>query len=100
MKLISGNSNLPLARAMAAFPRSFPDYFRAVIHGGEESGALPAVLPLLLPASPAAPGAVPTLVGGGPAVAAFPSVPASPPLVPLLRPVPPSATATSVPPGA
>jgi general secretion pathway protein F len=37
-------AGLPLARAMAAFPRSFPDYYRAVVHGGEESGALPAVL--------------------------------------------------------
>jgi general secretion pathway protein F len=33
-----------LAGAMGAYDRSFPDFYRALVHGGEESGALPTVL--------------------------------------------------------
>jgi general secretion pathway protein F len=33
-----------LARALGAYERSFPDFYRALVHGGEESGALPTVL--------------------------------------------------------
>lgn len=34
----------PLAGALGAYARSFPDYYRALVRGGEESGALPSVL--------------------------------------------------------
>lgn len=30
--------------ALGAFDKSFPDFYRALVHGGEESGALPTVL--------------------------------------------------------
>ena len=33
-----------LAGALAAYEKSFPDFYRALVHGGEESGALPTVL--------------------------------------------------------
>ena len=33
-----------LAVALAAYEKSFPDFYRALVHGGEESGALPTVL--------------------------------------------------------
>jgi len=39
---VSGGSSL--ARALGAYPNSFPDFYRALVHGGEESGALPNVL--------------------------------------------------------
>jgi general secretion pathway protein F len=32
------------AGALGAYERSFPEFYRAVVHGGEESGALPKVL--------------------------------------------------------
>lgn len=35
---------LSLAGALGAYEDSFPDFFRALVHGGEESGALPTVL--------------------------------------------------------
>jgi general secretion pathway protein F len=35
---------LSLAAAMGVYGRNFPDYYRALIRGGEESGALPKVL--------------------------------------------------------
>lgn len=34
----------PLAGALGAYASSFPDYYRALVRGGEESGALPSVL--------------------------------------------------------
>lgn len=37
-------SGLSLAGALGAYERSFPDFYRALVHGGEESGALPTVL--------------------------------------------------------
>ena len=37
-------SGLSFAAALGAYDRSFPDYYRALVHGGEESGALPTVL--------------------------------------------------------
>jgi general secretion pathway protein F len=37
-------AGLSLAAALGAYARSFPDYYRALVHGGEESGALPTVL--------------------------------------------------------
>jgi general secretion pathway protein F len=37
-------AGLSLAAALGAYERSFPDYYRALVHGGEESGALPTVL--------------------------------------------------------
>lgn len=37
-------SGLSLAAALGAYDRSFPDYYRALVHGGEESGALSTVL--------------------------------------------------------
>jgi len=37
-------AGLSLAGAMGAYDRSFPDFYRALVHGGEESGALPTVL--------------------------------------------------------
>ena len=33
-----------LAIALGAYEKSFPDFYRALVHGGEESGALPTVL--------------------------------------------------------
>jgi general secretion pathway protein F len=33
-----------LAAALGTYDRSFPDFYRALVHGGEESGALPTVL--------------------------------------------------------
>ena len=33
-----------LAGALDAYEKSFPDFYRALVHGGEESGALPTVL--------------------------------------------------------
>lgn len=39
---VSGGSSLALA--LGAYPSSFPDFYRALVHGGEESGALPNVL--------------------------------------------------------
>jgi general secretion pathway protein F len=40
-EIIAGHS---LAGAMGTYDRSFPDFYRALVHGGEESGALPTVL--------------------------------------------------------
>ena len=37
-------AGLSLAGALGAYEKSFPDFYRALVHGGEESGALPAVL--------------------------------------------------------
>ncbi len=37
-------AGLSLAKALAAYEKSFPDFYRALVHGGEESGALPRVL--------------------------------------------------------
>jgi general secretion pathway protein F len=37
-------SGLSFARALGAYEKSFPDFYRALVHGGEESGALPTVL--------------------------------------------------------
>ncbi len=37
-------AGLSLAGAMGAYEKSFPDFYRALVHGGEESGALPTVL--------------------------------------------------------
>jgi general secretion pathway protein F len=37
-------AGLSLAGAMGTYDRSFPDFYRALVHGGEESGALPTVL--------------------------------------------------------
>jgi general secretion pathway protein F len=37
-------AGLSLARALGAYEKSFPDFYRALVHGGEESGALPIVL--------------------------------------------------------
>jgi general secretion pathway protein F len=37
-------AGLSLARALGAYEKSFPDFYRALVHGGEESGALPTVL--------------------------------------------------------
>ena len=34
----------PLAGALGAYAKSFPDFYRALVHGGEESGALSTVL--------------------------------------------------------
>ena len=33
-----------LANALGVYEKSFPDFYRALVHGGEESGALPTVL--------------------------------------------------------
>jgi len=38
------SAGLPLARAMGSYGRSFPEFYCALIHGGEESGALPVVM--------------------------------------------------------
>jgi general secretion pathway protein F len=40
-ELTGGNS---LAGALGAYESSFPDFYRALVHGGEDSGALPTVL--------------------------------------------------------
>ena len=37
-------AGLSLAQALGAYEKSFPDFYRALVHGGEESGALPTVL--------------------------------------------------------
>ncbi len=37
-------AGLSLAKAMGVHGRNFPDYYRALVRGGEESGALPEVL--------------------------------------------------------
>ena len=37
-------AGLSLAGALGAYEKSFPDFYRALVHGGEESGALPVVL--------------------------------------------------------
>ncbi len=37
-------AGLSLAGALSAYAKSFPDFYRALVHGGEESGALPTVL--------------------------------------------------------
>ena len=37
-------AGLSLAAAMGAYHKSFPDFYCALVHGGEESGALPVVL--------------------------------------------------------
>jgi general secretion pathway protein F len=39
---VTGGSSL--AGALGVFPDSFPDFYRELVHGGEESGALPNVL--------------------------------------------------------
>jgi general secretion pathway protein F len=38
------SAGLPLAAAMGAYGRSFPEFYCALIHGGEESGALPSIM--------------------------------------------------------
>lgn len=40
-EVTSGQS---FAGALGAYEKSFPDFYRALVHGGEESGALPTVL--------------------------------------------------------
>ena len=40
-EVTSGSS---LAGALGAYEKSFPDFYRALVHGGEESGALSTVL--------------------------------------------------------
>jgi general secretion pathway protein F len=40
-EVTSGQS---LAEALGSFDKSFPDFYRALVHGGEDSGALPTVL--------------------------------------------------------
>lgn len=40
-EVIAGSS---LATALGVFGKSFPDFYQALVHGGEESGALPTVL--------------------------------------------------------
>ena len=40
-ELTAGSS---LAGALGSYEKSFPDFYRALVHGGEESGALPTVL--------------------------------------------------------
>lgn len=37
-------AGLSLAAALGAYEKSFPDFYRALVHGGEESGALATVL--------------------------------------------------------
>jgi general secretion pathway protein F len=37
-------TGLSFAGALGAYEKSFPDFYRALVHGGEESGALPTVL--------------------------------------------------------
>ena len=38
------SAGMSLAAAMGTYEKSFPDFYRALVHGGEESGALPTVL--------------------------------------------------------
>jgi len=38
------SAGLSLAAALGTYDKSFPDFYRALVHGGEESGALPTVL--------------------------------------------------------
>jgi general secretion pathway protein F len=38
------SAGLSLARALGTYENSFPDFYRALVNGGEESGALPTVL--------------------------------------------------------
>lgn len=40
-EIIAGSS---LAGALGVYEKSFPDFYRALVHGGEQSGALPTVL--------------------------------------------------------
>ena len=40
-EVIAGSS---LAVALGVYEKSFPDFYRALVHGGEESGALPTIL--------------------------------------------------------
>lgn len=37
-------AGLSLARALGTYDKNFPEFYRALVHGGEESGALPTVL--------------------------------------------------------
>jgi len=37
-------TGVSLARALGSYEKSFPDFYCALVHGGEESGALPTVL--------------------------------------------------------
>ncbi len=37
-------AGLSLSAALGSYSKSFPDFYRALVHGGEESGALPVVL--------------------------------------------------------
>ena len=37
-------AGLSLSAALASYSKSFPDFYRALVHGGEESGTLPLVL--------------------------------------------------------
>src|SRR6185436_11666379 len=37
-------AGLSLSSALGQYERNFPDFYRALVHGGEESGALPTVL--------------------------------------------------------
>lgn len=37
-------AGLSLAGALGAYEKSFPDFYRALVHGGEQSGALPNIL--------------------------------------------------------
>ncbi|MGE4110904.1 MAG: type II secretion system inner membrane protein GspF [Burkholderiales bacterium] len=37
-------AGLSLAAALGSYPRSFPDFYRGLVRGGEDSGALPVVL--------------------------------------------------------
>jgi general secretion pathway protein F len=37
-------AGLSLAAALGTYDKSFPDFYQALVHGGEESGALPTVL--------------------------------------------------------
>jgi general secretion pathway protein F len=37
-------AGLSLSAALGSYSRSFPDFYRALVHGGEESGTLPLVL--------------------------------------------------------
>ena len=43
-KLLLWSTGSSLAGALGAYEKSFPDFYRALVHGGEESGALPIVL--------------------------------------------------------
>jgi general secretion pathway protein F len=41
---IEVTAGLPLSAALGSYSKSFPDFYCALVHGGEESGALPVVL--------------------------------------------------------